>query len=626
MCGIAGILPAVEERLFKKSLDSIAHRGPDGFGIWAEKDKSIMLGHRRLAILDLSDKGKQPMLIEKYVISFNGEIYNFIELRDELKLKGYHFSTQSDTEVVVAAFDAWGHACLLRFNGMWALAIWNRETKILFLSRDRFGKKPLFYSFTKKHFVFASEMKAITPFLETIQPSSDFNWCKENVFLYEATAKTLIEGIIRFPAASYAYLNINDTKIYPTIFYRTIDFIKPVTLSYKEQVEKFREIFIDSCAIRMRSDVAIGTALSGGLDSSAVISTIAYIDKHIKSERISNDWQHAFVACFKGSFLDERQYAKQVVDHLDIPASYLEIDPVRGIDDLMNDLYYFEELYITSPIPMMRTYSAIKKQGVTVSIDGHGADEMMSGYGADMLESLLDAGLNIKAIANIINTNRDNRSIPKSDSTLKDSWNIYSNTIKTKLPGVASKTAFYLRSIINNHQPRYRDYPELGHFNNVLYDLFHKSVLPTLLRNYDRYAMANGVEIRMPFMDHRLVEFAFSIPWSSKIKNGFTKSIIRDATSPFMPHAITWRKSKIGFNTPIVEWLKGPWKEYFLDHIASNQFSQCNLIEHSTVKEKVNKVIFDQDVSWTDGEEAWYAMQPYFWQLGFLNRIKMDKC
>ncbi len=622
MCGIAGILPAVDEKLFKKGLDAIAHRGPDGFGIWKETDDSIMLGHRRLAILDLSDKGKQPMLLEKYVISFNGEIYNFIELKNELKQKGYHFLTESDTEVIVAAFDAWGHACLQKFNGMWAFAIWNRENKTLFISRDRFGKKPLFYSFTKAHFVFASEMKAITPFFKSINTSNDFGWCKENVFLYEATAKTLIEGISRFPAASYAYFNVGDTKINPIVFYNPLDFVQPTTLGYVAQVEKFRETFIDACAIRMRSDVPIGTALSGGLDSSAVISTIAYIDKHIKSERISHDWQHAFVACFEGSFLDERKYAKQVVDHLAIPATYLEIDPISGIEDLMNDLYYFEELYITSPIPMMRTYSAIKKQGVTVSIDGHGADEMMSGYGTDMLEALLDAGINVKAIADIIRTYRDYRNIPPADWTIKNSWNTYATTIGGKLPGTSSKAAFYLRSLVNIQQPRYRAHPALGYLNNVLYDLFHKSVLPTLLRNYDRYAMANGVEIRMPFMDHRLVEFAFSIPWSSKIKNGFTKSIIRDATAPFMPASIAWRKSKIGFNTPIVEWLKGPWKNYFLDHIASSNFLQCDLIDHKAVKQKVEKVIFNETATWAEGEEAWYAMQPYFWQQGFFNRIK----
>ena len=626
MCGIVGIIPSVEKEKFKHALDTIAHRGPDGFGIWKEDDGSIMLGHRRLAILDLSEKGKQPMMLQKYVISFNGEIFNFIELKKELEQKGYQFLSESDTEVVVAAFDAWGHECLQRFNGMWALAIWNRDNKTLFLSRDRFGKKPLFYSFSNGHFVFASEMKAIAPFLKDINPSSHFDWCRENIFLYEATHKTLIEGISRFPAASYAYMTTSDTCLNPVVYYKTIDHVKTVSSNYDEQVEQFREIFMDACSIRMRSDVPIGTALSGGLDSSAVISTMAYIDKHIKRERVSKDWQHAFVACFKGSFLDERMFAKQVVDHLGIPATYLEIDPVKGIDDLMNDFYYFEELYITSPIPMMRTYSAIREQGVTVSIDGHGADEMMSGYGTDMLEALLDAGIQAGQIADIIDTYRTYRNIPENDWYMKDSWKTYTSTVKSKLPGTVSKLAFYLRAAVNKHQPRYRAYPQLGHLNNVLYDLFHRSVLPTLLRNYDRYSMANGVEIRMPFMDHRLVEFAFSIPWSSKIRKGYTKAIIRDATAPFMPEPINSRKSKIGFNTPIVEWLKGPWKEYFLDHLASNDFTQCNLVDHEYVKQKVNKAIFNSAATWTDGEDAWNAMQPYLWQNGFLNRIKRREC
>ncbi|MEP7108054.1 MAG: asparagine synthase (glutamine-hydrolyzing) [Ferruginibacter sp.] len=622
MCGILGILPSINKEIFKTALDAIAHRGPDGYGIWENEDKTIMLGHRRLAILDLSEKGRQPMISEKYTITFNGEIYNFIEIRKELLQKGYQFVSDSDTEVIIAAYDAWGSGCLGRFNGMWAFAIWDNEARKLFIARDRYGKKPLFYSFTNRRFVFGSEMKAVTPFLPDVQISAHFEWCKENTFLYESTPKTLIQGVDRFPAASFAYFTPGQTELHPQQYYCTIDHLRPVPSKYDQQVEAFRELFTDACALRMRSDVPIGTALSGGLDSSAVFCTMAEIGKHTIMERINHDWQHAFVACFPGSFLDERRYAQQVVDHVKTKATFLNIDPVEGVDQLIDDMYYFEELYVTSPIPMMRTYGGIKKNGVTVSIDGHGADEMMAGYHSDMLESLLDAGWNISQISNILETFRGYKNIKNADWTLKEKVITYNTTMKNRLKSPKSLLAFFGKALVNKHHPKYMPYPKLGHLNSTLYSLFHQSVLPTLLRNYDRYAMANGVEIRMPFMDHRLVEFSFSIPFTSKIRGGYTKAIIRDAVAPYMPKTIVERKDKIGFNTPITEWLKGPWKSFFMDHIYSNDFRQCSLINNKEVQHQVEKAINDPDADFNDGNIAWYGMQPYFWQKGFLNKVQ----
>lgn len=620
MCGILGISPAVPTEKFRIALNKIAHRGPDGSGIWESSCKTMMLGHRRLSILDLSENGKQPMHFGKYVITFNGEVYNFVEIRRMLLSKGYQFHTDTDTEVIVAAYDAWGADCLNRFNGMWAFAIWDKEENILFLSRDRYGKKPLFYGLQKGQLVFGSEMKAILPFLPDIAVSSDFEWCKENPFLYESSDKTLMKGVYRFPAASYAFFRPGQTALEPKSFYRTIDHVKPLRNSYEEQVEEFRELFVDACTLRLRADVPIGTALSGGLDSSAVLCVLANAAK--TTERMSQDPHHAFIACFPGSFLDERKHAEKVVQHTKAKATFLDIDPVAGIDELINDLYFFEELYITSPIPMMRTYAAIKKNKVSVSIDGHGADEMMSGYHTDMLEAILDAGWKVPEISNILETYKGYRNIQDEDWSVKQRVRTYSDALTSRMHSPRKVLGFYAKSLLNKHQPKYRKFPHLGHLNSVLYELFHHSVLPTLLRNYDRYSMANGVEIRMPFMDHRLVEYAFSIPFTSKIRRGFTKAIIRDAVAPFMPPAITTRKDKIGFNTPITEWLKGPWKAFFMDHVTSNEFRQCSLIDPKAVQQQVEKAVFDPKADFRDGEAAWYGMQPYFWQLGFLNKVR----
>ena len=393
MCGILGAIPAQNPNLLKKALYLIAHRGPDGFGIWNEEDK-ISLGHRRLSILDLSEAGKQPMtFMERYTITFNGEIFNFLEIKKELLQKGYSFVSESDTEVILAAFNEWKEKCLDKFNGMWAFAIWDKNEQSLFLARDRFGIKPLYYSFNENGFVFASEMKAIFPFLKEIKPSSDFEWCQNNIFRYEATEKTLIDGIKRFPAGHYAFFkkeNSDKRQLQPIRFWETLDNLVKVPKTYEEQVEKFRELFLDACKLRMRSDVRIGTALSGGMDSSAVICGMAAIQNKEKDARVAKDWQNAFVACFQDTPFDESVYAKEVTDYLGINGIFEEINPTKGIDDLDEYLWLFEDLYLTSPIPMIEIYKTIKKNGVTVSIDGHGADELLSSYGNRILLNAKD--------------------------------------------------------------------------------------------------------------------------------------------------------------------------------------------------------------------------------------------
>src|SRR5947209_5879584 len=342
MCGILGLVGKIEKPAFQKCLDTISHRGPDGWGIWS--DDSIMLGHRRLSIIDLSENGKQPMEIaERFVIIFNGEIYNYVELKTELEKKGIHFHSTSDTEVLLHSYALWGTECVKKFNGMWSFAIWDRKEKTLFLSRDRMGKKPMFYAYTKYGFAFASEMKALYPLLDKVEVDWDtVNLAKQNVFAYESTPKCLIKNIHRFPAGSNGIYK-EGLKIEK--YWKPEENLIKVPANYDDQVEQFRELFIDACRIRMRSDVPVGTALSGGLDSSATISTMAHISKTIEAGDYNKDWQHAFIASFPGSAIDETSYAKKVVDNLGINATYLTIDPLKSIEQLSYYSYQFEELY-----------------------------------------------------------------------------------------------------------------------------------------------------------------------------------------------------------------------------------------------------------------------------------------
>lgn len=613
MCGILGTIPSTEAQPFANALALLKHRGPDGTGVWHSDDRAISLGHQRLSIIDLSDNASQPFVYEHYVVTFNGEIYNFIELKQELEGKGYVFQTQSDTEVLAIAYAHWGKHCLQRFNGMWAFAIWNRKENSLFLSRDRFGLKPLFYSQQKEQFIFASEMKAIVPFLREVKPSRHFQWMVQHDDSYQQMEDTLVEGIKRLPPGHYGeYIG---GKLTINRYWNTLDNLVDVPDSYEEQVEVFRELLEKAVRLRLRTDVNLGCALSGGLDSSSVVATVARQQESSYYDQL----QQAYVAVLPNTVLDEQRYAEHVLERYDIPSHLVEIDPNKGIDRLEDSLYLFEEIYRTSPVPMRQLYSSYRRNGTYVSLDGHGPDELFAGYGNFFFLSFVDSGFDPEHIRQMTATYRE--MFPEGDtpmSTKKTGWLSYFKTMGwyglQKLKGPAHHWEQQDRK---NHADQIK---QMGVFNYELYKLFHYTIFPTLLRNYDRYSMMNGVEVRMPFTDHRLVSFCFSLPWQSKLKDGYTKSLLRDAVADWLPESITQRKRKIGFQTPITHWLHGPWKDYFMDAIRSQSFKECTLINPPKVQRAILGLMNNPNASIQEGEKVWLQIAPYLWEQSFLKR------
>ncbi|WP_147819502.1 asparagine synthase (glutamine-hydrolyzing) [Salidesulfovibrio onnuriiensis] len=606
MCGIFGVVGNIDRGLAESCRDLLAHRGPDGAGLW--QGEGVTLGHRRLSILDLSERGDQPMAYAdgRYHVVYNGELYNFVEIRSDLESLGHSFSSDSDTEVLLAAYVQWGPECQDRFNGMWAVAIWDAVDRTLFLARDRFGKKPLFYARTRHGFVFASEMKALMPLLDQVVSHPELTRSSRRIMHYEATDECLIQGISRFPAGHWGIFREGSLSL--TRWWNTMDHLMDVPDTHVERAELFRELFLDACRIRMRSDVPIGSALSGGLDSSAVICSVAHIAANSSTERASADFQHAFNAGFPGTPLDESVYAKRVADYLGIPLTSMAVDPVEGLDGFFNHLYLFEEIHLTSPIPLMLTYGAIRHGGIKVSLDGHGADECFAGYLFNVKEALADAGLNLRAAKGIVDAFYNGR--PKSTQfPLPPRWKFVADFHLGRLRG---KGAVVSRDM---DHPRWQ---ELDHLTRVLYVAAHETILPTLLRNFDRYSMANGVEIRMPFMDHRIVSLAFSLAWDDKVRGGFTKAVVRRGLGEIMPEDIAWRRAKIGFNSPIVDWMKGPLREFFMDEVSSIAFSACDLVDKETARSRLQAVMDDPDATYAQGEAAWTALVPYFWEQALL--------
>ena len=606
MCGILGSIPAINSDIFKKSLDLLNHRGPDDEGI-LNLGSSISLGHKRLAILDLSEKGKQPMSrYGRFHIVFNGEIYNFLEIRNDLQKKGYKFYSKSDTEVLLYSFIEWGHDCVNKFNGMWAFAIWNSEENTLFISRDRLGEKPLYYSFENNNFLFASEQKALLPLLNEVKVSSNFKNLVQNPYL--STKETLFSKIYKFPAGSSGLLKDN---IFSIKRYWTPEINNEIYLcNYKDQLEYLNELILDSCKIRLRSDVPISTALSGGIDSSTVASYVKDIYQGDFNFNKNSKKQTGFNLSFPNSVMDENYFSKMIADKLNINLTTVIPEPKLMSNNLEKVCYLFEDIQEVNPLPHFYLYKSIKDNGFTVSLDGHGGDELFCGYESSVLHALKDNIFDYKCI--------------------KDIYKIYSEIHpknkyfkKMNLPRIflyLLKENLRNNYLNNRHQKMSEVYSNLDSLSKHLFVLTFETVLPTLLRNYDRYSMMNGVEIRMPLLDYRIVNFAFSIPWQSKLNKGFTKIILRDQLKNKIPESIVQNKVKIGFSPPINDWMKGPLKEYILDEINSSLFRNSTLINAPKLKAKINNLILgDTNYSHYYSESIWKEFSTYIWEKLFLN-------
>ncbi len=606
MCGIFGVVGNITLDLTQICLNRLSHRGPDGWGI--EQPEGCTLGHRRLAILDLSEAGRQPMSSHcgRFVATYNGEVYNYIELRKDLIAKGHKFRTDTDTEVVIQAFVEWGPSCLDRFNGMWAIAIWDKTERQLFLARDRFGKKPLFWAKTLHGLAFASEMKALFPLLKHKTPHPELTRKSLRIMSYEGGSECLITEINRFPAGHYALSRGEIIK--PKRWWHTLDNLVQVPDTFDLQCEKFKELFLSACKLRMRSDVPLGVALSGGLDSSATFCAMSQLEQ--KKVGKSN-WRNAFTAGFPGTPLDETKKASHVANYVGTKINRVPIDPSQIPYTLMKDLWLFEEQHLTLPSPFMQLYRAIRNNGIKVSLDGHGADELLAGYGFDFLHAMYDA--NPISWWGIANTYRqflpDHPQFPKV-SIPKLIWRHFQNR-RHKEPPQAHACS-------DQSHPAWQ---EMGYLNRILYHSFHKSILPTLLRNYDRFSMASGVEIRMPFLDHRIVTYCFSLSWQAKLRKGHTKAIARQALSGIMPKAVVWDKVKMGFNAPFADWAQGALKEYFQDTLNSRSFKESDIVDTQLAENRFTALIQTKCPTFVQAQACWTALLPYFWEQAVLKEM-----
>ena len=618
MCGLIGTIGFRDDT--KLNINTLKHRGPDSEGKWNSLDNEfpVVSGHTRLAILDLTDAGAQPLMSDnnRYVFVFNGEIYNFIELRSELESMGHIFKTNTDSEVIFKGLIMEGPSFQLRCNGMWSFCLWDRKEETAIFGRDRFGKKPLYYSMVGKNkLVFSSEMKGIYPFLNSIQASEKINIYLQKLFDYESSEDCVIAGIKRLPPGYYAIYK--NGKFETKRWWNTLDHLVDVPNNYEEQVENWRELFLDSVKVRMRSDVRIGTALSGGLDSGATFSAMNYLTNQAGNhDREAKDWQHGFCAHYPNSSLDETKWAKIVTDAINVPLQKVTIDPLNSGWSINDAFYQVEDPYLTLPLPMLATYRAISNSGIKVTLDGHGADELFSGYGH--LSSAFKSS-NPKETAELVSIIKS----LQSGNYIYKSRNIKTDFLKKKLieflkshlrkPKEYLETLFgrrdweFIRYKLEYSDQNHSEFKKLDPLSKDLYEIFHITVLPTLLRNYDRYSMSSGVEIRMPFMDHRLVTYTFSLPWTSKVGGTYTKRIMRDALKGILPESIRTRRDKIGWNAPLHEWLQGPLKSEIDDLMFKDGLPQKVIDAWQQFQKKNNP-------NFSEGQKVWALLMPELWK------------
>lgn len=569
MCGIAGFVhgetswnvSAVVSRMIAVQ----KHRGPDGEAL--HTSPGATLGHCRLAIIDTSNAGQQPMSDpqRRFWITFNGEIYNYIELAEELRGAGHQFRSTCDTEVLLAAYCEWGAECLHRLRGMFAFAVWDEQERRLFAARDRLGIKPFHYwtNARQTELAFASELKALLGFL----PERSVNTRLVREFLAWSLldhdpAETMVQGVLRLPAGHY--LTWEREKGINLRRYWSVEVSEELTSSAGDRrrlVAEFRDRFMESVSLHLRSDVPVGSCLSGGLDSSSIVCAVS---AELRARGVKrNDWQHTFSACFDDPRLDERSYmapvtrATQSQNHQVFPSGE---QLAREMDTW---LWHQEEPVGGSGVYAQYCVTRLAREhGIKVLLDGQGADEQLAGYRKFILvylHQLFSAGQYWRG-AREATAFLSSWEILRT-SKLAQGWR-YRSGAAPEWPGLWTG---------KDPPPRPADLGLHTSLGRRLHADITKFSLPLLLRYDDRNSMAFGVESRVPFVDHVLVEWIARLPADLRLHNGWTKSILREALADVLPPIVLARKSKLGFSTPESQWLRGPlrgWLHEMLERPA----------------------------------------------------------
>lgn len=625
MCGIAGIISkkTINREAIQAMTSSMAHRGPDGSGVWFDSEQKICFGHRRLSILDLSDAGKQPMQKDNKVITFNGEIYNYIEIRDILRGMGCCFETASDTEVILKAYNQWGTDCLNYLNGMFSFAIYDERQNIVFCARDRFGEKPFLFSPHATFIAFASEYKALLCLQEMSSEIDEFRLVKaahnQSTGL-DADRETLFKDIQQLLPSEAMIIDVQTLAIKIWKYWDIHPTDNNSKLSEKDIFEQFRELLIDSVRIRMRSDVPVGSCLSGGLDSSAIVSIVKKI--------IAPDSDYnTFTGIFPGTPADEWGYAKIVIDDSKVITHVVEPTSEKLANEL-DSFIWQNELPVgsSSQYAQYNVFRLAKEHGVTVLLDGQGADELLGGYEqyfSQYVKSLEATGQK-ERLANELPLIKERYPLALSPQwrNFRDSIPFRGRYLMANRLNKGTNTLFGMHYDIAQQLLDTSERPVLPQFselNGALYQDSFGRYLNTLLRYGDRNSMAHSREVRLPFCDYRLAELALSLPPQYLMGEVQTKRLLRESMKDILPERIRTRWNKQGFRPPQELWFRGNLLKMAKDLFHSQSFVESSYWRADWWQKCINRI--------EKGETGlgWLIWHPFIaeaWKKYFYEKVK----
>lgn len=624
MCGILGIWHrndrAVDLRAMERALDMLRHRGPDDEGYllaatqpgrtihcggkdtrgeiglsvidqFFDQKVDLALGFRRLSILDLSASGHQPMSNEDGSLwtLHNGEIYNYLEIRKELEALGHCFRSKTDTEVILHAYEEWGTNCFSRFNGMWAFCIWDSIKKQLLCSRDRAGVKPFYYTYDGKKFAFSSEIKALLA-LEEFDRKPNDQIVADYIFsgVVDHTSETFFVGISQLRPGEYLSLDERGLTI------RSYWDIEPKEVRFSREgdyAQRFHELLQDSIRLRLRSDVPIGTCLSGGLDSSSIVclANRLMFDGETIDPKLVGEKQKTFSSCFEDPVYDERNFIEKVISRTGAEKNYVFPQAEILFEEALKLIWHQDEPFSSSSIyAQWNVMKMALNRGVKVLLDGQGGDELMAGY-LPCFPFLFREVLKQGDLSGFI---RELYGFRKHHGRVLSHWipgmfiafapSRYRPIVREFVAGKIdwAEEGFKKRYLRNFQMP-----VKFKHdLDNYLYQIFRTTILPGLLRYEDRNSMAFSLETRLPFLDYRLIEFAFSLPVEQKIWGGVTKVILRNAMKGILPEEIRNRMDKMGFVTPEEDWFRSLLRDQIDQIINSKSFAERGYLDVDRVK------------------------------------------
>lgn len=599
MCGIGGWVGGAppDPEVLRRMARAMAHRGPDGEGVWS--DETAGLAFRRLAIIDLDARSDQPLHLGALHLVFNGEIYNYVELRDELRGLGHQFVTEGDGEVLLHAWAQWGEGALQRLNGMFGFAVWDDVEQTLTVTCDRFGERPVYWAQDGGRLLFASDVRAL------IQAAPELRRPRHDVLgpylargLMPPIDESFFAGVNRLPGSHL--LRWRDGRAETARWWepRAVE----VPQRYEEAVERLRELLLDSIRLRLRSDVPIGTSLSGGVDSSAIVGLSAAL--------AGDHRRHAFTARFPDFEKDEWAYASAVAEAAGVVEHH---EVVPSADGLLADLARFvvdqeEPFGSTSIYAQWRVMRAAREAGVTVLLDGQGADELFAGYPGVHGWALRSSGPRA-LVEGLLGPHRLEllTAIGAEHLPTRVAWRHRRALANPYAAADVVEAAVRLPApVAGGRDPLRRE---------LLRQAFHTS-MPGLLRYADRNAMAHSREVRLPFLDHRVAEFALSLPASFLVRNGVTKKVLRDAAAGAVPAEILGRRDKVGYVTPQQRWFAGAaLRERFASVLLDPGARARGLFDCATIEADARAG------AWRDTDAIWRAVNLEMWMRSFEREV-----